>query len=32
VATAKALGFEQVHSLGGGLGAWKVANLPIEKS
>ena len=32
IATAKALGFEQVHSLGGGLGAWKTANLPVEKS
>ena len=30
--TAKALGYEQVHSLGGGLGAWKAANLPVEKS
>ena len=32
VATAKGLGFEQVHSLGGGLVAWKAANLPVEKS
>ena len=32
VATAKGLGFEQVHSLGGGLVAWKSANLPVEKS
>ena len=32
VATAKALGFEQVQSLGGGLGAWRAANLPVEKS
>jgi rhodanese-related sulfurtransferase len=32
VATAKGLGFEQVHSLGGGLMAWKAANLPLEKS
>ena len=32
VATAKALGFEQAQSLGGGLVAWKAANLPVEKS
>ena len=32
VATAQGLGFEQVHSLGGGLGAWKTANLPVDKS
>jgi rhodanese-related sulfurtransferase len=32
VATAKGLGFEQVHSLGGGLVAWKAASLPLEKS
>ena len=29
---AKKLGYEQAQSLGGGLGAWKTANLPIEKS
>jgi rhodanese-related sulfurtransferase len=28
---AKKLGYEQVQSLGGGLSAWKEANLPIEK-
>lgn len=32
VATAKKLGYTQVQSLGGGIGAWKTANLPIEKS
>ena len=32
VVTAKALGFEQAQSLGGGLEAWKAANLPVEKS
>ena len=32
IATAKALGYDQVHSLGGGLGAWRAANLPVEKS
>jgi rhodanese-related sulfurtransferase len=32
VAIAKKLGFEQAQSLGGGLGAWKAANLPLEKS
>jgi rhodanese-related sulfurtransferase len=32
VAIAKKLGYEQAQSLGGGLGAWKAANLPIEKS
>ena len=26
------LGYEQVHSLQGGLKAWKEANLPVEKS
>lgn len=29
---AKKLGYQQVQSLGGGLGAWKTANLPIEKA
>ncbi|MDD5335581.1 MAG: rhodanese-like domain-containing protein [Rhodoferax sp.] len=32
VATAKKLGYEQAQSLGGGLSAWKKANLPVEKS
>ena len=30
-AVAKKLGYEQVHSLQGGLQAWKEANLPITK-
>lgn len=29
---AKKLGFENVRSLSGGLGAWRSANLPIEKA
>lgn len=29
---ANKLGYEQVQSLGGGLSAWKEANLPTEKS
>lgn len=29
---AKKLGFENAHSLSGGLGAWRSANLPIEKA
>jgi len=32
VAIAKKLGYEQAQSLGGGLGAWKTANLPVEKT
>jgi rhodanese-related sulfurtransferase len=32
VAVAKKLGYEQAQSLGGGLKAWKEANLPVEKS
>ena len=32
VATAKTLGYEQAQSLGGGLAAWKSANLPVEKA
>jgi rhodanese-related sulfurtransferase len=32
VAIAKKLGYEQAQSLGGGLAAWKTANLPIEKA
>ena len=31
MASAKTLGYEQVHSLGGGLTAWKSAGLPLEK-
>ena len=31
MASAKSLGYEQVHSLGGGLAAWKSAGLPLEK-
>ena len=29
---AKKLGYEQAQSLAGGLGAWKTANLPLEKA
>jgi len=29
---AKKLGYEQAQSLGGGLTAWKAANLPVEKA
>ncbi len=32
VAIAKKLGYEQAQSLGGGMGAWKTANLPVERS
>lgn len=32
VAIAKKLGYEKVQSISGGLGAWKTANLPVEKS
>jgi rhodanese-related sulfurtransferase len=32
VATAKKLGYENVHSLSGGMGAWRSASLPVEKS
>ncbi len=32
VAVAKKLGYEQAQSLGGGLKAWKEANLPLEKT
>jgi len=32
VAVAKKLGYEQAHSLSGGLKAWKEANLPVEKA
>ena len=31
-ATLKKLGFENTHVLAGGLGAWREANLPVEKS
>lgn len=31
VAIAKKLGYERAQSLGGGLAAWKAANLPVEK-
>ena len=31
LATAKNLGFEKAQILGGGLNAWKEANLPLEK-
>jgi len=31
VAIAKKLGYEQAQSLAGGMGAWKAANLPVEK-
>ena len=32
LAIAKKLGYEQAQSLGGGLAAWKAANLPIQKT
>lgn len=32
VAVAKKLGYEHAQSLGGGLKAWKEANLPLEKA
>ena len=32
LAVAKAQGFEQAHSLGGGLKIWQDANLPLEKA
>lgn len=32
VGIAKKLGYEQAQSLGGGLGAWSKANLPVEKA
>jgi len=32
VAIARKLGYTQVQSLGGGIGAWKTASLPVEKS
>ena len=30
--TAKKLGYEQAQVLSGGMGAWKEANLPVEKA
>jgi rhodanese-related sulfurtransferase len=32
VAVAKKLGYERAQSMAGGLAAWKMANLPLEKS
>ena len=32
LAIAKKLGYENAQSLGGGLGAWKAASLPLEKA
>lgn len=32
VGVAKALGYEKAVALGGGLGAWKEANLPVERA
>jgi rhodanese-related sulfurtransferase len=32
LAIVKQLGYAQAQTLGGGLGAWKTANLPIEKT
>lgn len=32
VGSLRKLGFQNVHSLGGGLSAWREANLPVEKS
>lgn len=32
LAVAKKLGYENAQSLSGGLGAWRTANLPVEKS
>ena len=32
LAVAKKLGFENVRSLAGGMGAWRSASLPVEKS
>jgi len=32
VAMLRRLGFENARSLAGGLGAWRAANLPVEKS
>lgn len=32
VAVAKKLGYANAHSLTGGMGAWRTANLPVEKA
>lgn len=32
VSIAKKLGFANAHSLSGGMGAWRSANLPVEKT
>lgn len=32
VAIAKKLGYDNAHSLTGGMGAWRAASLPVEKS
>ena len=32
VATAKKLGYENVYSLAGGMGAWRGANMPVGKA
>lgn len=32
VGVAKSLGYEKAQALGGGLAAWKEANLPLEKA
>jgi rhodanese-related sulfurtransferase len=32
VAIAKKLGYENSHSLSGGMGAWRSASLPVEKA
>lgn len=32
VPTLKKLGFSNVHALHGGIGAWRAANLPVEKT
>lgn len=32
VAVAKKLGYEKAQSLTGGMGAWRTANLPVEKA
>lgn len=31
IAVAKKLGYENTHSLSGGMGAWRAAALPVEK-
>jgi len=32
VATAKKLGYDNARSMAGGMGAWRTANLPVEKT